>query len=693
MNNNINNSNNYNSITVQQETTKKAEQEISTVQQETTKKAEQEPSKKIQKKIPKKELETRINNLYKKIFISLETSLNPLLKEEDSKIFLIPNKDIKLSSILNDIKFNKNEYDGYFLKDETLDEELKLLQKVWNILSTTKRVTFLKNLEKYESQKYESNLKNLEKNESNHNSNNNDVEFIKIKELYEELENLLKFYKDNINYKENKNFNNFGETKRVYNKLIEVDNYFNKLDKSLNEIAKFTISRDLWSKEEIEEIIKKERNNEKNEGNKNEKIKIYGNHKIMKKDKVVMTFLDVYMKLKKNRGIFRKLLDYVKDLNYLENIIEKEKKFLKYIFSYLENIVRILNINNNYMYNGNLNLSIFNLNNEFYNSYSSGDLESYIVKFKYVVHDVIKNFYEVEIENMENRIGKKIEKLDEVEYVRNEKKEEKLIKAFEDLYKENNAYYEFISNLVFDAINTEMLNLNIFKNFCKVNCKYEMQKFYNLQNMFGTLFKDSRDFIKNLIKFYHVKYYESIIYFLKNEKAMLHKIYDFIMSYVPNLKDKENFIKANFKKFSKDEKQEIKNNFKEVFLKEIERYTDKIIIRNDFEDLDKFYPAIHEKFYKDAGEEHAENFDLNTNFAYDSVKIEDINFNSVFNKINSLVDEYGNLKQNDIKDEEAVKDDSFLGKLYKLLNEIVEFYFNEKNGKFYFYETFNRLSE
>ena len=55
------------------------------------------------------------------------------------------------------------------------------------------------------------------------------------------------------------------------------------------------------------------------------------------------------------------------------------------------------------------------------------------------------------------------------------------------------------------------LNSNIFENSCKVNCKYEMQKFYNLQNMFGTLFKDSRDFIKNLIKFYHVKYYESII--------------------------------------------------------------------------------------------------------------------------------------------------------------------------------------
>ncbi len=629
-------------------------------------------------KSEEEKLEQSTNELYKKIIDFLETSLNPSLKKEDSKEFFKINKNLKL--ILNEIKFNKSEYDGYALKLEDLKQELELLQKIWNILLEININTFLEELKEYEL---------------NPNSNK------KIRELCEELENLLTFYKKNINYKaneinieneknkENKNFNNHKDIRKVYEELIRVDGYFNKLIKSLRKMATFRISQDIWSTNGTIE----------DEGNENKEIEIYGSHKIMKKDKVFRIFLDVYMELKKNRGVFRKLLDHVKDLNYLEEVVKKEENFLKYIFSYLENIVRFLNVNNNDQYYGNFNLSILNLNNDFYKYYRPYSPDSYIVKFKYVVYDVIKKFYFKEIKNIENKIGKKIEKLDEKECVRDEKEEEELKEIYKNLAKENDAYYNFIFRVVFDSINKEILNLNIFNNRCKVNYKYEMQKFYNLQNMCGTLFKVSSDFIKNLVKSNPVKYYKDIIYCLENEKAMLREIYDFIMSYVPELKDKEKFINVDFEKFSekekaeiKKEKEKIKNSFKKAFSEEIEKIKDPVVIRDDFEKLSSSFPAITEKFYEDEDDEYGENFYMFTTFICDKAKIEDTNFNSIFNKINSLVDKYGNLKQNKTKNNEAVKDDSFLGRLYKLLNKTIKFYFNEKNGKFYFYETFNRLS-
>ena len=54
--------------------------------------------------------------------------------------------------------------------------------------------------------------------------------------------------------------------------------------------------------------------------------------------------------------------------------------------------------------------------------------------------------------------------------------------------------------------------------------------------------------------------------------------------------------------------------------------------------------------------------------------IDDVNFNSIFEKIDYFVDEYGNLKKPVKQQNKTENKDSILFRLYKNLNELVEFY-------------------
>ncbi len=718
--NNINNSNNYNSITVQQEITTNGEEV--------------------------KEIKKRNSELYYKAF----DCLYEICKKYRETVLIKNKKPSLLVALYKIIVADKKEYDKNVLNIETLEKEFELLQKIWIILTEINNETFLKNLETYELNRK---LKCLDDKYDEHKKN----EFIKFKELCIELIDLFDFYKEN-------KINDFGYIKKMYDKFARVDNYFNIFTNCLKKLVDCRTSEDFsW----FNRIVNNEEN-KKDKNDENKEIEIYETRKIKKKDRKKASYLLLYMELKMRRNVFRKLLDYVKDLNYLEEIVKKEEKILKRLFGYLENLVRKLNIPNCMIEGNGLSALDFDLNHEFDNLYNAESKDSDPVKFKYMVCDVINNFYRKEIRNIENKIGKKNEEMNAEKYGKDEKEEEKLKETYENLAKENKAYYDFIFRLVFDAINEKMLNLDIFNNDCEVNYKYEMQKFYNLQNMLRTVYKFIKNFTEESIEKSRVKYYKDIIYCLKNERAMLRKIYDFIMSYVPELKDKEKFINkfinVDFEKLSekekaeiKNEKEEIKNSFKKAFLDEIEKIKDPIVIRDDLWQLNnKGFPVLgitdifDEEFNEDSRKSSIKpNGDFFGDIKYTSVslpkisKIRDINFNSVFNEIESVVDEYGYLKQNNtINDEEPesneeilrklekcytyfsnegsinVSDfkllkklleeyrdlvnnsknqpesnnkDSILNKLYKILNETINFYFDEKNGKFFIYDIFYRI--
>ncbi len=752
--NNINNSNNYNSITVQQEVTTNGEEE--------------------------KVIKNRNNELYKKII----DYLCNISKECYERVWLKHKKISVLLEIYNRISPERKEYNRNVLNLETLKKEFELLQKIWTIITEMNKITFSENIETYELNRK---LKCLDDKYDEHTKN----EFIKFKELCIELINLFDFYKEN-------KINDFGYIKKMYDKFARVDNYFNIFTNCLKKLVGCRISEDFsWfnrivndeknKNDKNDEENKNDKNDEENKNDKNDEenkkdkndenkeIEIYETRKIKKKDRKKATYLHLYMDLKMRRNVFRKLLDYVKDSNYLEEVVKKEEKILKRLFGYLENLVRNLNIPNCMVEGNGLCALDFDLNHEFDNLYNAESKDSDPVKFKYMVCDVIDNFYRKEIRNIENKIGKKNEEMNVEKYGKDEKEEEKLKEIYENLAKENEAYYDFIFHLVFDAINEKMLNSDIFNNYCKVNYKYEMQKFYNLQNMLRIVYKFIKNFTEESIEKSRVKYYKDIIYCLKNERAMLRKIYDFIMSYVPELKDKEKFINkfinVDFEKLSEKEKEEIekekeeiekekeeiKNSFKKAFLDEIEKIKDPIVIRDDLWQLNnKGFPVLgitdifDEEFNEDS---RKSSIKLNGYFfgdlKYSSVflpkisKIRDINFNSVFNEIESVVDEYGYLKQNNtINDEEPesneeilrklekcytyfsnegsinVRDfrllkklveeyrdlvnnsknqpesnnkNSILNKLYKILNETINFYLDEKNGKFFIYDIFYRI--
>ncbi len=713
--NNINNSNNYNSITVQQEITTNGEEV--------------------------KEIKKRNSELYYKAF----DCLYEICKKYRETVLIKNKKPSLLVALYKIIVADKKEYDKNVLNIETLEKEFELLQKIWIILTEINNETFLKNLEIYELNRKLDCVENKYSND----------EFIKFKKLCDELHNLLKFYKENkINYS--------SDVKRIYNKLGRVDNYYNIFMKNLREFANCRITEDLRRIDEIKnnEKNKKNKNNEKNKNDKNDEnkeIEIYETRKIKKKDRKKASYLLLYMELKMRRNVFRKLLDYVKDLNYLEEIVKKEEKILKRLFGYLENLVRKLNIPNCMIEGNGLSALDFDLNHEFDNLYNAESKDSDPVKFKYMVYDVIDNFYIKEIKNIENKIGKKNEEINAEKYGKNEKEEEKLKETYKNLAKENEAYYDFIFNLVFDAIKKEIKDLEIFDDDYEADYKYEMQKFYNLQNMLRTVYKFIKNFTEESIEKSRVKYYKDIIYCLKNERAMLRKIYDFIMSYVPELKDKEKFINkfinVDFEKLSEKEKKEIqkekdeiKNSFKKAFLEEIKKIKDPIVIRDDLWQLiSDGFPFLDEDFRKSSIKPNGYFFgDIKySGFTFPKIsKMNDINFNSVFNKIESVVDKYGNLKENStINDEpesneeilrklekyyyyllekvdvshdtretiyklveeyrdlvknsknqpESNNKDSILNKLYKILNETINFYFDEKNGKFFIYDIFYRI--
>ena len=500
-------------------------------------------------------------------------------------------------------------------------------------------------------------------------SENNSEKFETIN-INKEKENLNQIiFNEEITIKNSrepeKKFNVYEEVRKMYDELSEVDKYYNNFMDCLRDVAQYKILDD-------ETTV-----NLKNiDSNISRKIKVYSDYEILKKNRIYATFFKIYVEFRRKREKFRNLLDYVKDLKYLEKIIKEEKEILKYLFGFLENLIRCYNRNNS-KFVGGVNLEYFNSNNEFYRGeyYDSKCEDAYPVKFKYDVYDAIKNFYDVEIKKLEEnlvkdeklKLEKKYEKMDL-------EKERELNYAYEALSKKNELYYKFIAYLNFDAIfrRLELLRQLFNEIDYEIKFKNEEEKFCKLQFMFRKL----RNHVKLL--FQNISKSDEMIYYLKNEEGMLRKIYDLIIDFLPNyLKEKEKFVNAEIENFNDEELEKIKNYFRRAVLKEMVRVKNEpVSFKKMCYYYEKKFPLIFRDYEWENSNKNAVSINLNS-------VIDDVNFNSIFEKIDYFVDEYGNLKKPVTQQNKTENKDSILGRLYKSLNEFVEFYLD---GVVKFYE-------
>lgn len=494
------------------------------------------------------------------------------------------------------------------------------------------------------------------------NSSGNDSEKIEIININKEREKLnqIIFDEEIITKKfseSEKKFNVYEESIKSCDELSEVDKYYNNFMECLQNVAQYKILDD-------------ENLNSKNinvNSNSSKKIKVYGDYEILNENKKYATFLKLYVNFKIKREKFRNLLDYVKDLKYLEKIIKEEKEILKYLFGYLENLVRCYN-RDNLKCGGGVRLEYFNSNNEFYcgEHYDSKCEDAYPVKFKYDIYDAIGNFYDVEIKKLEeNLVGDEKLKLEKKDEKTDFKKEKELNYEYEVLFKKNDLYYNFIAHLNFDAIfrKLELFKKSFYEIYDEIKCKNEEEKFYKLQFMFRKLRNHVRILFQNISKS------DEVINYLKKEEGMLRKIYDLIIDFLPNqLKEKEKFVNAEIENFNDEEMLKIKDCFRKAVLREIVRVKNEpISFKKMHFDYDKKFPVIFRDYKWENSEKNA------ICWSFDSV-IDDVNFNSIFKKIDDLVDEYGNLKKPVTQQSQTENEDSTLAKLYKNLNQLVEFY-------------------
>ncbi len=494
---------------------------------------------------------------------------------------------------------------------------------------------------------------------SNSGNNSEKIETININKEKEKLNQII--FNEEITTKKfsepEKKFNVYEEIRKIYDELTEVDKYYKCFMECLGDVAQYKILDD--------ETLNS--GNINVNSNTSKKIKVYADYEILKKHRIYATFFKIYIEFKRKREKFRNLLDYVKDLKYLEKIIKEEKEILKYLFGYLENLVRCYNIDNS-KNGGGISLEYFNSNNEFYcgEHYDSKCEDAYPVKFKYDVYDAIKNFYDVEIKNLEeNLVGDENLKLENVNEKMDFKKERELNCAYEDLSKKNDLYYKFIAYLNFDAIfrRLELLRQLFYEIDYEIKFKNEEEKFYKLQFMFRKLRNHVRLLFQNISKSDEMNYY------LKNEEGMLRKIYDLIIDFLPDyLKKRDEFVNAEIENFNDEELEKIKNYFRMSVLREIVRVKDENVpFKKMYDYFGKKFPLIFRDYKWENSNKKAISISL------DGV-IDDVNFNSIFEKIDNLVDEYGNLKKPVTEQKKIENKDFILGRLYKNLNAIIELY-------------------
>ncbi len=515
--------------------------------------------------------------------------------------------------------------------------------------------------------------------EEDFNNNNNIVEIV------EDGENVF-LYDEEEGYDENwENLNKlFVEAE---NKLLDVESYGNAFTNSLFDFVNY-----FYDSYKV---------NVKPNQNEEEEVNVYAKHNIKRKDMKNDDFLRMYIELKKELKSLGKIMqqqinrvkknierkscyEYNLDrLNYVIDTLNKEKEKLKYLFSYLENLVKLINLHNIKDSKNKIDFKeYFNLNNEFKDSFNPNSEEAFLVKFKYDLHDVM-DFCRREVEEIEKMLTKnnsRIEKYKEIKVrVRN--------------YKTNVVEYKKVraKNLIIQTIERNIKQINksyiteiepILKNLeSEFKDNLDSKKLINLIRILFELINLKKSYINNFLSAFKNAQTEQVegVLKIKTPYENLPEKYEEVLD--PELSDMAFRIMndqieeiAKIKEFNKF----ILNYLKEKKLDTNDFVNDVFkLIANEFKNIEKEpiefknffnikkYPAIMKTFEDyNWNENENENNDAN-------LIIDDAYFNEIFEKIENLVNEYGELKHNNSNISNS--NNSFLNLLYKKLEDVIDF--------------------
>ncbi len=527
-----------------------------------------------------------------------------------------------------------------------------------------------------------------------------------VKDLYNKLEDLPKFYGEDCNReikskmefleKAGNNTNYYLNYKLlkgyIISRIEEVDEYYEFFMDCFYKIAEYL---DGFSFEKPKNFINK---------NGDEPITIFKDIKVKKKNLKYISFMDLYLKLYNKRNFFRRVLAKcyrlhldVKDrelsnreyIFYIYDLVLKEKQNLKYLFSYLENLVRYYNLGNVKNFRNKLNLEKqFNLNNEFNEKYDPDSEESYPVEFKYNVYSIAEGFYEknskqlmeyffdINLRKPRGNVGVLVDEYTNVyEYLDWRKMhffmykdkilntKEEFIDGLKDASKNerNSSCFKFLKE-VFKNLEDEMKKGDYSKNYGYkklkglINTLLFMETYEYGDFEFGD--KNKRMLEEDILRARRFfQFFDD-----KNEKNK--ELCDFLLKYS---KDKENVLKNSSKEIAEFFSNELKNELKKVKNEPVKG-------RNLLTGRSTDYPTMFnkDKFAIDFSED-VDRYITNHLNNGKEVTVEDSNFNEIYEKIESLVDKEGNLKRDFVNVEYSKYHSEALNELSEKLSELIKF--------------------
>ncbi len=539
--------------------------------------------------------------------------------------------------------------------------------------------------------------------------------FLRVKDLYNKLEDLTKFYEEDnqgrrkliwsyMNYvgDENNLILNKKLLKRyIISRIEEVDEYYEFFMDCFYKIAEYLNG---FSFEKPKNFIKE---------NDDKPITIFKDVKEKKENLKYKSFMDLYLKFYDRRNFFKRVLAkcyrlhlcFAYEFLELYDLVLKEKQNLKYLFSYLENLVRCYNLDNVKSFRNKLNLEEqFNPNNEFNKKYDPDSKESYPVEFKYNVYDIAEEFYEKNSKKwMKNFFSRRImrnlpmsvrrrmadappdevtitinkhmfkikkEVIDYLKKISQYERHSVFVKFFKQVFKNledemkkgdysKNYVYKKLKGLINTLLHMETYKYSKFEDEFKNENLLLLGKDFTRFERFCDFFKDKRKKNKELYNFL-IKYSKD------KEKEIINDedLYDFLVKYS---KHKEKFLELenSSKEIAGFFSNELKNELKKIKNEPVKG-------RNLLTGRSTDYPTMLKgKHTLNLGEDFNYYITNHLNNEKD-VEIEDSNFNEIFEKIESLVDKEGNLKRNFVNVERRYESEA-LNELSEKLSELIRF--------------------
>ena len=430
-----------------------------------------------------------------------------------------------------------------------------------------------------------------------------------------------------------------------------------------------------------------------------EEFNVYAQHNIKKKDMkdwILEIYLEFVLHIHDLKVVIDKQLERIsknikekccynynlEKLEYISNVLDQEKEKLMYHFSYLENLMRLINSYNFKESKNKINLrEYFNINNEFKDSYNPNSEEAFPIKFKYDMEEIMY-FYFYAKENIKKGLEVSYSRIVpgestmHITYEKTGKTEKRLLidkkditKCIAHTYNRIDEIYESKIKPILKKIEPELKDDSYSKkliNLIKVLLRVFLRKEIIILNKYNVIKNAEVEAVEGG---YKVKT-PGLTAPGRFEKIINPRIFNIAFKIVHFLSGEEDEVWENFNKFILD------------YLKKNNLYTGNFVedvstaIINEFKKIKKNpvknknfssskYPSILETFenYKGSGNEK---YKVNST-------VDDVYFNEIFENVESLVDENGVLKDKDKKNFEMKNTSSFLELLYQKLEYIIEY--------------------